>query len=321
MHAAGDAGDRLDLLVEIDGVLLQLGDVGIAVERVHAARGVPGRAGGQFRALDQDDVLPAALGQMIGDAGADDASADDDDLGMRPHGESLRWERTKRALRDFCASAGTKTTTAANAASSSAGEAEKRRRTAKTRSRWRRSTSGDGSARKPADEGDRGDRRAGGNVRPRRREREAAGHDRAGADADDREAENAQSKSFMGRDDAEADRRDGERKQNERAVAEMQPQPIRVEPQRRLTRREERGAQSRKRRPAAAPRCGSSSADQDIAALSQAMRDADHQSEHDQRPREQAPFTASRPRMRSPASLGIADCDEDRRAAQRRRRR
>ena len=85
VHAARDAGDRLDLLVEVDRVLLQLGDVGVAVQRVHAARGVPGRAGGQLGALDQHDVLPAALGQMIGDAGADDAAADDDDLCMRFH--------------------------------------------------------------------------------------------------------------------------------------------------------------------------------------------------------------------------------------------
>ncbi len=83
VHAAGDAGDRLDLLVEVDRVLLQLGDVGVAVQRVHAAGGVPGRAGGELGALDQHEVVPAALGQVIGDAGADDAAADDDDLGMR----------------------------------------------------------------------------------------------------------------------------------------------------------------------------------------------------------------------------------------------
>jgi hypothetical protein len=38
------AGDLLDLLIEIDGVLLELGDVRVSVHRVHAARGVPGRA-------------------------------------------------------------------------------------------------------------------------------------------------------------------------------------------------------------------------------------------------------------------------------------
>jgi hypothetical protein len=44
VHAAGDAGDLLDLLVQLDGVLLQLGDVRVTVDRVHAARGVPRRA-------------------------------------------------------------------------------------------------------------------------------------------------------------------------------------------------------------------------------------------------------------------------------------
>src|SRR3954466_4461953 len=52
---------------------------------MHAARRVPGRAGGQLRAFDEHEVVPAAFGQMIGDAGADDAAADDDDLGVRLH--------------------------------------------------------------------------------------------------------------------------------------------------------------------------------------------------------------------------------------------
>ena len=85
VHAAGNAGDRLDLLVEVDRVLLQLGDVGIAVERVHAAGRVPRRPRSQFGALDQHDVFPAALRQMIEDARADDAAADHHDLTMRSH--------------------------------------------------------------------------------------------------------------------------------------------------------------------------------------------------------------------------------------------
>src|SRR3546814_13931002 len=76
VDAAGLAGDRLDLLVEVDGVSLQLGDVGIAVEGVHAARGVPGRPGGELAALPQHDVAPAGLGQMIEHAAADNAAAD-----------------------------------------------------------------------------------------------------------------------------------------------------------------------------------------------------------------------------------------------------
>ncbi len=90
MHAAGLAGDRLDLLVEVDRILLQLGDVGIAVQRMHAARRVPGRARRQFGALDQHDVFPAAFGEMIEHARADDAAADHHDLSMRFHGLSLK---------------------------------------------------------------------------------------------------------------------------------------------------------------------------------------------------------------------------------------
>ena len=52
----------------------------------HAGRGdepggVPGRPRGQLVALEQQDVAPAQLGQVVGDAGADHAAADDDDLG------------------------------------------------------------------------------------------------------------------------------------------------------------------------------------------------------------------------------------------------
>ena len=85
VHAARLAGDRLDLLVELDRVLLQLGDVGVAVDRVHAAGGVPGRAGRQLRPLDQHDVLPARLGQVIEHARAHDAAADHRHLHMVPH--------------------------------------------------------------------------------------------------------------------------------------------------------------------------------------------------------------------------------------------
>src|SRR6202030_2678770 len=85
MDAAGLAGDLLDLLVEIDGVLLQLRDVGVAVDRVHAAGGMPGRARGQLVALDEHDVAPAGFRQVVEDAGADDAAADDGDLNMRFH--------------------------------------------------------------------------------------------------------------------------------------------------------------------------------------------------------------------------------------------
>jgi hypothetical protein len=85
VHAAGLAGYLLDLLVEADGVLLQLGDIGIAVHRVHAARGMPGRARGELGAFDEQHVLPTRLGQMIQNTGADDAAADHHDFRVALH--------------------------------------------------------------------------------------------------------------------------------------------------------------------------------------------------------------------------------------------
>jgi hypothetical protein len=76
VNAAGNAGDRLDLLVQVDRVLLQAGDVGVAVEGVHAARGVPARAGGQFGPFDEQDILPARLRQVVEDARPHDTAAD-----------------------------------------------------------------------------------------------------------------------------------------------------------------------------------------------------------------------------------------------------
>ena len=43
--------------------------------------GVPGRAAGELLALQQQHVGDAELGQVIGDRAADDAAADDDDVG------------------------------------------------------------------------------------------------------------------------------------------------------------------------------------------------------------------------------------------------
>ena len=78
VQAAGLSGDLLELLVEVDGVLLELRDVGVAVDRVHAAGGVPGRPGGEFRALDEQDIAPARLGEVVEHAHAHHAAADDD---------------------------------------------------------------------------------------------------------------------------------------------------------------------------------------------------------------------------------------------------
>ena len=81
MDRAVLAGDPLDLLVQLDRVLLEPGDVRVAVERVHPAGRVPRRAGRQLAPLEEHDVGPARLRQVVQHAGADDAATDDDDLG------------------------------------------------------------------------------------------------------------------------------------------------------------------------------------------------------------------------------------------------
>ena len=70
--------ERLDLAVQVDGVFLQARDVRFAVEGVHAAGGVPGRAGGELALLQQQHVAPADLGQVVEHARAHHAAADDD---------------------------------------------------------------------------------------------------------------------------------------------------------------------------------------------------------------------------------------------------
>ena len=79
------AGDLLDLLVEVDRVLLEARDIRVAVQGVHAAGRVPRGPGRELPALEQDDVLPAGLGQVVQDTRADDAAADDDGLELVLH--------------------------------------------------------------------------------------------------------------------------------------------------------------------------------------------------------------------------------------------
>ena len=80
-HVQADivAGFRSDLAQQVDGIGLERGHVRIGVERMDAAGGVPGRSGGQHRALDQRDVGPAELRQMIEHRGADHAAPDHHD--------------------------------------------------------------------------------------------------------------------------------------------------------------------------------------------------------------------------------------------------
>ena len=95
MHAAGLTGDALELLVEVDRVLLQLRDVRVTVDGVHAAGGMPGGAAGELAALEQQHVLPARLGQVIQHARADHAATDHHHPGIALHVCSgvTRWTR------------------------------------------------------------------------------------------------------------------------------------------------------------------------------------------------------------------------------------
>ncbi len=76
VQAAGLAGQRLELPVEGDRVALQRGHVGVRIEGVEAARGVPGRARGELGALDEDHVAPARAGEVVEHAAPDHPAAD-----------------------------------------------------------------------------------------------------------------------------------------------------------------------------------------------------------------------------------------------------
>ena len=85
MHAGRLAGKLLDLLVEADRVFLQLGDVRIAIDRVHAAGGMPCRAGCQLVALQQHHIAPTVPRKMEQHGAADHTAANHYSLRMRLH--------------------------------------------------------------------------------------------------------------------------------------------------------------------------------------------------------------------------------------------
>ena len=93
MEADGLAGLGFEGLVEIDRVFVQLADGVAHVEERQEAGGVPGGAGGQLGLLDQDDVGPAALDEVIKRADADDSAADHHHARMALHGRPapLTW--------------------------------------------------------------------------------------------------------------------------------------------------------------------------------------------------------------------------------------
>ncbi len=70
------AGLGFELAIELDRVFVNLADRIGHVEQRQQARRMPGGAGGQLLALDEDDIAPALLGQVVERRNADDAAAD-----------------------------------------------------------------------------------------------------------------------------------------------------------------------------------------------------------------------------------------------------
>src|SRR5258707_7178522 len=89
MQAATLAGNLFQLVIEVDRIALQLSDIGIAVQRMKAASGMPGRAGGKAIALDKNDIFPASLGQVVEHRTTDDTAADDDNTRLGFHSTIL----------------------------------------------------------------------------------------------------------------------------------------------------------------------------------------------------------------------------------------
>lgn len=94
-EAGGLAGLGLEAGVELGAVARQPGRVRARAQLPHQAGGVPGGAAGQPVALEQQDVVPAPVREVIGDGTADGAAADDHDpgacgQGLRGHGIAPR---------------------------------------------------------------------------------------------------------------------------------------------------------------------------------------------------------------------------------------
>ena len=83
------AGLGAETLVERHRIFVELADRVADIEQRQQARRVPGRAGCQLPALDENAVVPALLHEMIKGRDADDAAADHHHARVRPHGPVL----------------------------------------------------------------------------------------------------------------------------------------------------------------------------------------------------------------------------------------
>ncbi len=67
VQPAGHAGDLFQLAIELDGIALKCCHIGVAIESMKPACGVPGRARGELGAFQQHHIRPAEFGQMVKD--------------------------------------------------------------------------------------------------------------------------------------------------------------------------------------------------------------------------------------------------------------
>ena len=72
----------LQLGIELQAVPGEPGQIAAIEHGPHQTRRMPGRAAGELLALQEQHVLLAELGEVVSDGTADDAAADDDDLGL-----------------------------------------------------------------------------------------------------------------------------------------------------------------------------------------------------------------------------------------------
>ena len=89
MPADRVAGERFEPRIKLGAIDMHLGHVERAVEMRALAGRMPGGARGEFALFDQHDVAPAFERQMIEQADAHDAAANDNYPRMRFHLESL----------------------------------------------------------------------------------------------------------------------------------------------------------------------------------------------------------------------------------------
>src|SRR6185295_5616164 len=82
LPAGGEAGLALEARIELRAVLAHARHRAVRAHLPDQAGRVPGGSATEAPLLEQHHIAPAELRQVVGDAHADDAAADDDDLGM-----------------------------------------------------------------------------------------------------------------------------------------------------------------------------------------------------------------------------------------------